>query len=191
MYGHSYGRCHQPGIKKLQRKKQKKKPERRKETEYTMCFATLWYCMYGRAVELTANVRFFFCRRHVSSRTPVVIRSTRIGSRVEAVAPSRASLRVVVHATHDSHLFLARPPTISTPACTHTPSLLRPLTQSQFTRQTTRLAQSPPPDHPTRAGAPYAQQAPSRTCTTHTTTSAWSRQFQFRHIKKATPAARP
>ncbi len=155
------------------------KTERRKETEYTMRFATLWYCMYGRAVELTANVRFFFCRRHVSSRAPVVI---------------RVSLRVVVHGRTDARqtpfFFFARPPTICTPANTHCPcsALLNPNSPVKPPGSRHLLPQTIP-RVPARLTPSKLRREPAPHTHTYIQQSIGvSRQFQlFRHIKQPRP----
>ena len=172
MCGHLYGRCHQTGDQKnCNERETENKAERRKRNRIYDVFryVMVLYVWPSRGAHGQCAL-FFWSSSCLKSCAPVVIRSTRIGSRVETNAPSRAREPACRCArTHDRHPFFCTA-AYHLHTCKHTLSLLRS-PQSQFTRQTTRLAPSPPPDHPTRAGAPYAQQAPSRTCsTTHTHT---------------------
>jgi len=143
------------GYQKRNRKRNRKK-ERKKE--HTMCLA---YVI-------------------ISHRAPVVIRSTRIGSRVEINAPFACqSLRLVVHPRQTLFCFFAPPPSICTPA--HTLSLL--------------LCSPPIPIHPSNHPAHAISSIPRMPARltpsklrrepaaphTYNKTTHWrgSRQFQF------------
>ena len=98
-----------PGIKKTATKeKQKTKQKEGKETEYTMCFryvmVLVLYVWPSRGAHGQCAL-FFWSSSCLKSCAPVVIRSTRIGSRVETNA-LRGSLRVVVHARTTDLFFL-------------------------------------------------------------------------------------